>query len=112
MRSVPYRGVLVGSLATLVNVSYGMIFYSFGVLLGEGAAAGEFSRTLLSTSLGLGVVVSGGLALLVGMICDVMEPRRVFLAGSVLDGAGLVAFSQAAEGWQVVAIWALFLGRR
>ncbi len=91
MRPVPYRWVLVGSLATIV--------YSFGVLLGEGAAAGEFSRTLLSASLGSGVVVSGALALLVRTVCNVMEPRRVFLAGSVLRGAGLAAFSQATEGW-------------
>jgi MFS family permease len=102
--------VLVAALATIVNVGYGTIFYSFGVLLGEGAAAGEFGRALLSASLGAGILVSGLLAPLVGTLCDVAGARRVFLAGAVLGAAGLALFSRAAEGWQVVAVWALLLG--
>ena len=110
VNKVPYNWILVVALAIIVNVSYGTIFYSFSVLLGEGAAAGEFSRTLLSASLGLGVVVSGMLAPLVGTLCDTSGPRRVFLVGAVLGAAGLAAFSRAAEGWQVVAVWLLLLG--
>ncbi len=110
MRLPSYRWVLVVALAVIVNVGYGAIFYSFSVLLGEGAAAGEFSRVLLSASLGLGVVVSGLLAPLVGAVCDLYGPRRVFLAGAVFGAAGLAAFSRASEGWQVLAVWALLLG--
>ena len=51
-------------------------FYAFSVLLGEDAAAREFSRTVLSASLGMGVVVSGALALLVGTLCDLTGPFR------------------------------------
>lgn len=109
-REAGYRWLLVIALATMVNVGYGTIFYAFSVLLGEDAAAREFSRTVLSASLGMGVVVSGALALLVGTLCDVMGPRRVFLAGAVLGSAGLAAFSQATEEWQVVAAWTLLLG--
>lgn len=105
-----YRWALVVALALIVNASYGAIFYSFSVLLGEGAAAGEFSRTLLSASLGLGVVVSGLLAPLVGTVCDLYGPRRVILAGAVFGGAGLALFSRTTEGWQVLAVWALLLG--
>jgi MFS family permease len=105
-----YRWVLVVALAVMVNVGYGTIFYSFSVLLGEGAAAGEFSRTTLSAALGLAVVVSGLLALPVGTVCDVLGPRRVFLAGAALGCAGLAAFSQAMAGWQVLLVWALLLG--
>ena len=101
---------MVVALATIVNVSYGTIFYSFSVLLGEGAAAGEFSRTLLSASLGLGVLVSGVLAPLVGTLCDIGGSRRVFIVGVVLGAAGLAAFSRATEGWQVIAAWLLLLG--
>ncbi len=97
-------------MAVIVNVGYGTIFYSFSVLLGEGAAAGEFSRTLLSASLGLGVVVSGVLAPLVGTFCDMSGPRRVFIVGAMLGAAGLAAFSRATEGWQVIAAWLLLLG--
>lgn len=105
-----YRWVLVVALATIVNVGYGTIFYSFGVLLGEGAAAGEFGRALLSASLGLGIIVSGLLAPFVGVLCDLAGPRKVFLAGAVLGGAGLALFSRATEGWHILAVWALLLG--
>ena len=105
-----YRWLLVIALATMVNVGYGAIFYAFSVLLGEDAAAREFSRTVLSASLGLGIIVSGAFALLVGTLCDVVGSRRVFLAGAVLGSAGLGAFSRATEEWQVVAAWTLLLG--
>jgi hypothetical protein len=75
-RGAGYRWLLVIALATIVNVGYGAIFYAFSVLLGEDAAAREFSRTVLSASLGMGVVVSGALALLVGTLCDVTGPFR------------------------------------
>lgn len=109
-RGARYRWLLVVALATIVNVGYGTIFYSFSVLLGEGAAAGEFSRTLLSASLGLGVVASGILAPLVGTLCDVSGPRRVFIVGAALGAAGLAAFSRATEGWQIIVAWLLLLG--
>ena len=35
-------------LAAITNTSYGTTLYAFSVLLGEGAAAGGFSRALLS----------------------------------------------------------------
>lgn len=105
-----YRWLLVVALAVMVNVGYGTIFYSFGVLLGEGAAASEFGRTLLSISLGLGVVVSGVLAPLVGAFCDLRGPRWVYLVGAIFGFLGLAAFSRATEGWQVAAAWALLLG--
>ncbi len=110
MRLPPYRWLLVVGLAVIVNVGYGTIFYSFSVLLGEGAAAGEFSRTLLSASLGLGVVASGMLAPLVGALCDVGGPRRVFAVGAIFGAVGLAAFSRATEGWQVIVVWLLLLG--
>jgi MFS family permease len=95
-RGVGYRSLLVIALATMVNIGYGTMFYAFSVLLGEDAAAREFSRTVLPASLSMGVVVSGALALLVGTLCDVVGPKRVLLAGAVLGSAGLAAFSRAA----------------
>jgi MFS-type transporter involved in bile tolerance (Atg22 family) len=97
-------------LAVITNVGYGTIFYSFSILLGEGAAADEFGRTLLSSALGLGVVVSGVLAPIVGTLCDITGSRWVFFAGAVLGSAGLAAFSRTTEGWQVIAAWALLIG--
>ena len=97
-------------LAAITNVGYGTIFYSFSILLGEDAAAREFGRTLLSGALGLGVVVSGLLAPIVGTLCDATGSRRVFFAGAVLGSAGLAVFSRTTEGWQILAVWALLVG--
>ncbi len=105
-----YRWVVVFVLAAITNVGYGTIFYSFSILLGEDAAAGEFGRTLLSGALGLGVVVSGALAPIVGTLCDITGSRRVFFAGAMLGSVGLAAFSRATEGWQVLAAWVLLVG--
>jgi MFS family permease len=102
--------VVVFVLAAITNAGYGTIFYAFSVLLGDDAAAEEFSRALLSGALGLGVAVSGALAPVVGTLCDVVGSRRVFLAGAVLGSAGLAVFSRATEGWQVLAAWALLVG--
>lgn len=109
-RGAGYKWLLVVALAMIVNVGYGTIFYSFSVLLGEGAATGEFSRTLLSASLGLGVIASGMLAPVVGTLCDISGPRRVFIVGAALGATGLAAFSRATEGWQVIVAWLLLLG--
>lgn len=105
-----YGWLLVVALGVMVNVGYGAIFYSFSVLLGEGAAAGEFGRGTLSAAFGAGVIVSAILALPVGTLCDAKGPRRVFLIGAVAGASGLAAFSQATAAWQIFAAWALLLG--
>lgn len=105
-----YRWVIVVVLAVITNASYGTTLYAFSVLLGEDAAAREFGRALLSGALGLGVVVSGVLAPIVGTLCDVLGSRWVFFTGAVLGSMGLAAFSRVTEGWQVLAAWALLIG--
>lgn len=105
-----YRWVIVVVLAMIANVSYGTIYYAYSVLLGEDAAAGEFSYALLSGALGLGVIVSGVLAPVIGTLCDVAGSRWVFFVGAIFGSAGLATFSRATEGWQVLAAWALLIG--
>ena len=94
----------------ITNASYGTTLYAFSVLLGEDAAAGEFGRALLSGALGLGVVISGVLAPIVGTLCDVLGSRWVFFTGAILGSMGLAAFSRVTEGWQVLAAWGLLIG--
>jgi C4-dicarboxylate transporter len=105
-RGAGYRWLLVIALATIVNVGYGAIFYAFSVLLGEDAAAREFSRTALSTSLGMGVVVSGALALLVGTLCDVMGPfRGVASVGEVRPTSLLRRSEKVRNGHPSLELW-------
>lgn len=105
-----YQWLLVVSLGVMVNVGYGAIFYSFSVLLGEGAAVGDFSRASLSAAFGLGVVVSAAMALFVGTVCDIKGSRWVFVVGALLGCAGLSAFSQATAAWHLFMVWAFLMG--
>jgi len=77
----------------MVNVGYGTIFYSFGVLLG-GVQRPPSSGALQSVSLGFGVLASGALAPLVGTFSDLRGPRWVYFGGSVL-----VVFKASAWWW-------------
>jgi hypothetical protein len=102
-RTGSYKWPLVISLAVMVNVGYGAVFYAFSELLGEDAAAREFSRTVPSASLGLAIIVSGALALatmlalataggpyLAGMLQDITGSYAVpWLAAAVMFGAAI-----------------------
>jgi hypothetical protein len=83
-----YRWIVVLSLASMTIVSYGTMLYAFSVLLGEDATAGEFGRALPCAALGLGVVVSGALAPLVGTLCDVAGSLAGLPGGSGTRGGG------------------------
>jgi MFS family permease len=93
-----------------VTVAYGALYYGFAVLITEPAAGGEFSRSLLSAAYGGAVLTAGLVAIPVGRIGDRAGVRGVMVGGALLGAAGLLAFSAAARGWQVLVLWWLVLG--
>jgi MFS family permease len=104
------RAPLIAALCLVATVGYGALYYGFAVLITEPAAGGEFSRSVLSAAYG-GAVLTGGLAAVpVGRIGDRAGVRWVMGGGALLGAAGLLAFSAAARGWQVLAVWWLVLG--
>jgi MFS family permease len=104
------RAPLIAALCLVATVGYGTLYYGFAVLITEPAAGGEFSRAVLSAAYG-GAVLTGGLAAVpVGRIGDRAGVRWVMGGGALLGAAGLLAFSAAARGWQVLALWWLVLG--
>jgi Major Facilitator Superfamily len=104
------RAPLIAALCVVATVGYGALYYGFAVLITEPAAGGEFSRSLLSAAYG-GAVLTGGLAAVpVGRVGDRAGVRWVMAGGALLGAAGLLAFSAAAHGWQVLALWWLVLG--
>jgi len=80
------------------------------VLITEPAAGGEFSRSLLSAAYGGAVLTGGAAAIPVGRVSDRRGVRAVMAVGAVLAGAGLLLFSVAESGWQVLAVWWLVIG--
>lgn len=97
-------------LATSVAVGFGAMFYAYSVLITERAAGGRFSTTALSTGYGGFILISGGLAFVVGRLADRRGVRPLVLAGALFGGGGLFAFSVAAEAWHVVAASWFLLG--
>jgi MFS family permease len=101
---------LIGALCLVATVAYGALYYGFAVLITEPAAGGEFSRSLLSAAYGGAVLTAGLAAIPVGRIGDRAGVRGLMAGGALLGAAGLLGFSAATSGWQVLALWWLVLG--
>jgi len=93
-----------------VTLSYGALYYGFAVLITRPAAGSEFSRGLLSAAYGGSVLTSGLAAVPVGRAADRFGVRWLVAGGALAGAGGLLAFSAAQAGWQVLAIWWLVLG--
>ena len=111
-RSAPPAGrtTLIAALCLVVTVAYGALYYGFAVLITDDAAGAEFSRGLLSTAYGGAVVTSGLMAIPVGRLADRFGVRWIIASGTVVGATGLLLFSLATAGWQVLAVWWLVLG--
>ena len=110
LRHIRSRALLIAALCFIVSVAYGSLYYGFAVLITEPAAGGEFSRSLLSAAYGGAVLTGGAAAIPVGRIADRRGVRGLMASGAVLAAGGLVLFSFADAGWQVLAVWWLLLG--
>ena len=83
--------------------SVGLLFDVFEEELG-------WSRTLLSASTSLAVLVMGVLAMLGGRLSDRYGPTVVLGTTGLLYGVGFALLSQVGEPWQLVAIFGIFIG--
>lgn len=104
------HGRLIAALCLIVSIAYGALYYGFAVLIAEPAAGGEFSRSLLSAAYGGAVLTGGAAAIPVGRLADRRGVRGLMATGGTLVAGGLLLFSFAQTGWQVVAVWWLILG--
>jgi MFS family permease len=98
------------SLAGSVMVAFGVILYGFSIFVTDAAAGSEFSKTVLSLGYGGSVVAGGLLAIPIGRRADRAGVRGITALGGVLGGCGMAIFALAAEPWQVLVAWWLFLG--
>ncbi len=96
------------SLAVLVMVAFGTLFYAYSVFVTEEAAGAEFSISLLSAAWTGALLVGGALAFLIGRHVDRRGVRGIMALGTVVGAAGLLALSASQAGWQVLlASWLL-----
>jgi len=107
-RSWRWSWILV--LGSEVAIAYGAIFYALSVLITGDAAGAEFSTTVLSTAYALFVLVSGGLAAVVGHLADRFGTRPLVAGGMAAGALGMALLGRADAPWQVIAVGVLLLG--
>ncbi|MBT8242021.1 MAG: MFS transporter [Acidimicrobiia bacterium] len=85
----------VGVLGLLTICSYGVWYYSFGVLLEPIRVDTGWGESTLAASFSAGTVLIGLSALFGGRLLDRAGHRPVFLMGALIGGAGLLIASFA-----------------
>ncbi len=86
------------------------LMFAFGVLFKEFETQFGWSRTLLSSCTALGFFVMGLLAFFAGSLSDKYGPRPVLALTGIAYGIGYVLMSQVTQSWQIILIFATFLG--
>lgn len=106
----PWRWSWILVLGSAVAIAYGSVFYAFSVLITGDAAGAEFSTTALSAAYGLFVLVSGGLAAVVGRLADRHGIRPLVAAGMAAGAAGMALLGRSGSPWQIMVVGAALLG--
>lgn len=91
-------------------VAWGIVYYSFSVVVGPIATETGWSRSLLNAGLSLGLLLSGVTAVAVGGWIQRRGGRGVMTLGSLLSGAALAGLAAVHEPWQYLLAWAVMGG--
>lgn len=84
--------------------------FGFGVLFNAFEQGFGWSRTLLSSCVSLAFFMMGVLAFFAGRLSDRFGPRLVLGGAGLGYGIGFALMSQVSEPWQLVLIFATFIG--
>ena len=87
----------------------GMLF-SFGLFFNVLEEEFGWSRTLLSAGTSLAVLVMGVFAIFGGRLSDRYGPTPVLAGSGLLYGTGYALISMVGEPWQLLAVFAIFIG--
>lgn len=94
-------------LAVGQTVAWGVLYYSFAVVVAPMEAATGWSRTLLNTGLSLGLLVSGLAAPAVGAWIHRRGARGIMALGSLVGGLALAGIGAAQTPGQFLVAWAV-----
>src|SRR5437868_751786 len=106
-RGLFYGWVLVLALALTETISWGVLYYGFGVFLGPMQAELGWSRAALTGAFSLALLVSGFAGIPIGRWLDRHGPRALMTAGSIAATLLVVAWSRVAEPALFYVVWAL-----
>ena len=105
-----YGWIVVVTLAVTTIISYGGMYYSFGVLLTPVIEEFQWSRAATSGAFSLALMVAGLLGIPIGRLVDRFGARWLMSVGSVLAGLSLITLGFIREIWQFYALWGLAIG--
>ena len=91
----------------LTGIGHGFAAYAVSVLLKPIAGELQLSRATVSAAVGMGRLVAGVTAPLVGRAVDIMSPGLVVAVGMVLTSAGLVATGSVGGEWHLYLAWSV-----
>jgi MFS family permease len=100
-----YGWRIVWALALTTTISYGILYYGFGVLVKPMEAELGWSRAQTSGAYSLGLLISGLMAIPVGYWVDHHGARGLLLLGSLLGSLMLLAWSQVHSLNAFYAVW-------
>ena len=102
----PYYGwILAVVLGFTETVSWGVLYYTFSVLIAPTTAEMGWSRAQVSGALSMMLVVSGLAGLWVGRWLDEHGPRLLMTAGSIAAVPLVIAWSQVRDLLSFYVIW-------
>ena len=106
-RRLRYPWVLVLTLGFTETVSWGVLYYAFGVFVGPMQAELGWSRGEIGGAFSLALIVLALAGIPVGHWLDRRGARLLMTAGSVFAVVLVVLWSQARDLWSFYALWAL-----
>ena len=105
VRPVFYGWVLTWLLGPTQLVTWGVVYYTFSVLLTPMRAAMGWSSAQVTGAFSLGVLVSGASSVLVGQWLDQRGPRLLMIGGVCLATLLVGAWSQVRSLAGLYAVW-------
>jgi len=104
----PYHGwVIVVVLGVTETVSWGVLYYAFGVFVTPTSTEFGWSRAQIAGAFSLALVLSGVSGLFVGRWLDDHGPRVLMTCGSVAAVGLVIGWSQARDLVSFYLVWAL-----
>lgn len=88
-------------------ISWGTLYYAFGILQAPIAAATGWSQEALTGAFSLGLLLTGVSTFAVGVLLRRVSGRLVMTVGSALAGVCLAAMGGCRELWQFYVVWAV-----
>ncbi|TMF97946.1 MAG: MFS transporter, partial [Chloroflexi bacterium] len=101
-----YAWLVAGTLALTVTVSYGVLTYTFGIVLVPMQRELGWSRLELTAAFSLALAVWAVAGVGVGIALDRYNPRVLLAGGSALAAGLVVAWSQVHDRFQLYLVFA------